>query len=52
MKLFVINKIPKIDFNSLTDVVYFDQHLGAAHSKCWSKYPFSHFLRKTHRKEE
>ena len=22
-------------------VVYFDQHLGAAHSKYWSKYAFS-----------
>ena len=26
-------------------VVYFDQHLGAAHSKRWSKWPFSAFLR-------
>ena len=26
-------------------VVYFDQHLGAAHYNSWSKYAFSHFLR-------
>ena len=25
-------------------VVYFDQHLVGAHSKCWSKYAFQHFL--------
>ena len=25
-------------------VVYFDQHLGAPHSKRWSKWPFSAFL--------
>ena len=25
-------------------VVYFDQHLGATHSKCWSKKSFSAFL--------
>ena len=26
-------------------VVYFDQRLGAAHFKCWSKYAFSTFFR-------
>ena len=25
-------------------VVYFEQHLGAAHSECWSKYAFSAFV--------
>ena len=25
-------------------VVYFDQHLGAAHSECWPKYVFSRFF--------
>ena len=25
-------------------VVYFDEHLGAAHSKCWLIFPFSVFL--------
>ena len=25
-------------------VVNFDQHLGAAYSKCWSKYAFSMFF--------
>ena len=25
-------------------VVFFNQHLGAAHSKCWSKYAFSRFF--------
>ena len=32
-------------------VVYFNQHLGGAHSKCWLKYTFSHFLHKNVRKE-
>ena len=27
-------------------VVYFDQHLGAAHSKCWWKYAFTLFYMK------
>ena len=27
-----------------THVVYFNQHLGAAHSKCWSKYVFLAFF--------
>ena len=31
---------------SNTDVAYFDQRLGAAHFKGWSKYAFSHFCMK------
>ena len=27
-------------------VVYFDQHLGSAHSKCWLNHAFSMFLHK------
>ena len=33
-------------------VVYFDQHLGAAHSKLWSKYAFLTFLRTNSLEEE
>ena len=32
--------------------VYFDHHLGAAHSKHWSKYAFSTFFSKKLKKEE
>ena len=32
-----------INFVCKRDVVYFDQHLGAVHSKCLSKYAFSCF---------
>ena len=33
-------------------VVYLNQHLGAAHSKCWLKYDFStFFLQKSWKKE-
>ena len=28
----------------MKSVVYLDQYLGATHSKCWSKYPFSVFF--------
>ena len=34
------------------DVVYFDQGLGAAHSKPWSKYAFIMFLIKHVRKDK
>ena len=34
------------------DVVYFDQHLGAAHSKLWPKYAFYVFQMKNVNKEE
>ena len=33
-------------------VVYFDQHLDAAHSKCWSKYAFLHFLQKIKKRKQ
>ena len=37
--------VPFLNFvfspNALASVVYFNQHLGAAHSKCWSKKLFS-----------
>ena len=33
-------------------VVYLDQHLGAAHSKCWLKYAFLTFCAKKLKKEE
>ena len=34
------------------DVVYFDQHFGAADFKCLSKYAFSHFFHKNHKKDK
>ena len=36
-------KAPKYHQIHTVGVVYFDQHLGAPHSKCWLKYSFSHF---------
>ena len=33
-------------YKSSPYVVYFKQHLGAVHSKCWLNYAFSHFLQK------
>ena len=39
-----INIIEVLDNLSTSSVVYFDQRLGAAHSKRWSKKSFSAFL--------
>ena len=36
----------------MTNVVYFDLCLGAAHSKHWSKYAFSHFSHEKCKKGE
>ena len=35
--------------NQIQGVVYFNQHLGAAHSKCWSTSLFSAFFARFHK---
>ena len=40
----------KLSIQLHSSVVYFDQHLGAAHSKHWSKYAFVTFLLKIAKK--
>ena len=37
--------------SKLKPVVYLDQLLGAAHSKCWSKYAFQSFCARNLKKE-